>query len=753
MPLLAGKGKVGHNIREMQRAGHPHEQAVAAALHKANDAGAGVLLTHDDRALFLKRSDDGAHDHPGEWCCPGGSVEAGETPEQAARREFTEETGLTGLLTGDFTRVDEGDGFVTFRQNIGDEPTPTLNSEHIEARWAPLADPPQPLHPGVTATLKKLLGGEVMDAEWNESDHPRSEEGEFASTPGGKTEYVSSPTNNPTNMKPHREARAKAWEHANFLKGKGHEDVRVTKRDSLFTVPVSGRGQSFSTTFTVHHGQPKSGAQDRREYDDNGWFEVFDNPISSVGVYEYSEASVVEGGDPRKMVGVFRPPEELDNPETINSFRLMPWTDDHPSALLGSESKGLVPAEKKGVHGVIGEKVYFKHPTLYGNLKVFSESLKGKIPSKRELSCGYHCTFVPQDGVYEGKPYQYVQKNIRGNHVSSVDAGRMGAGVRVMDAAEYFTFALDMRVRVDPNWKETMRDDEQRDCLDADTLKFIEDSFGSLVGELERKGYSKAYATKVAGKVAAEKGDAGHHQSTDGDTTVAEKTEAELKRESEDRKAARDSKRSGLDAARAKDGMTSEEEEACDTAEAACDAEEDEDDKKDESKDARDRKSARDRRAGARDARKGTRDKKAAKDTKDVKDAADKAARDAAAKGKGMDAAEVETLVERKVNERVEARVAAIGPTLRKEEAAKNGLYARLSPIIGAFDAAEMTLPAMATYGLKKLGVTAEASDPVTALDFLLVGRAQAAPAPGVRAFAQDAAAGTTSVDGFFASL
>jgi 8-oxo-dGTP pyrophosphatase MutT (NUDIX family) len=595
------------------------------------NAAAGILLTHDDRALFLKRSPK-ARDHAGEWCCPGGSVEGGETLEEAARRETAEETGIAGLLTGDLTRIDEGSGFVTFRQNVGEEADPVLNDEHSDFRWAPMDDPPRPLHPGVAATLKKLLGGS---------------------------------------------------------------------------------------------------AQDRREWDTNGWFEVLDNPLSTVGVYQYSEASVRKGGDPNKMVGVYRPAEELDNEETIKSFRLTPWTDDHPDALLGPEDQGLVPAEQKGVHGVIGEKTYYRDGTLYGNIKVFSEALARKqAAGKRELSLGYRCDFVPCEGVHDGVPYQYVQKNIRGNHLSSVRAGRMGSGVRVLDAAEELTlcFALDLK-------EAAVRDDEQKDCLDADTLKFIEDSFGSLVSELEKKGYSSAYATKVAGKVAAEKGLTGHDSTPTGDTTVAEKTEAELKKEADDRKAARDSARSARDAKRSKDSMTSEEEEAECEREAAEDAEEEKEDEKedekDESKDARDRRSARDRRAGARDARRMARDKSA-------RDA--KAAKDALKGGKGMDAAEVNALVDAKVNE----RMAAIGPTLRREEASKNQLYARLSPIIGAFDHAEMTLPAMATYGLKKLGVTNEPADPVTALDFLLVGRSQA-PAVAIdprRGFAQDASVG-----------
>lgn len=35
MPLTPGKKNIGKNIREMEEAGHPHDQAVAASLRKA----------------------------------------------------------------------------------------------------------------------------------------------------------------------------------------------------------------------------------------------------------------------------------------------------------------------------------------------------------------------------------------------------------------------------------------------------------------------------------------------------------------------------------------------------------------------------------------------------------------------------------------------------------------------------------------------------------------------------------------------
>lgn len=54
--------------------------------------GVGAVLIHEGKVLLIKR---GKEPLRGRWVVPGGTVELGETLEQALVREVREETGLT----------------------------------------------------------------------------------------------------------------------------------------------------------------------------------------------------------------------------------------------------------------------------------------------------------------------------------------------------------------------------------------------------------------------------------------------------------------------------------------------------------------------------------------------------------------------------------------------------------------------------------------------------------------------------------
>lgn len=380
MPLVptATPEDVSRYLSELYRSGGDLVRAAELARNFAQGphVAAGILYRCGDSVLLLLRSAN-AGDFPLHWGFPGGGIEEGETAEQAALRESQEEIGQAP--TDPLCVIDYDDGFTTFGLNIAEPFAPTLNPEHLGYVWAPLAALPQPLHPGVAATLARL--------------------------------------------------------------------------------PALGVGM------------------DGREYDGNGWFEIKANPISKAGIFPYSGRQLgLTGPDADRIFNVLRPPEELADPECVESFKLLPWIDDH--VMLGPVAQEMtdraLPAEKKGVQGVIGEEVFYKDGTLYANIKAFSSTLAALIEAgKRELSAGYRCIYDMTAGVWNGLRYDAIQRNIRGNHLALVTEGRMGPDVAVMD---HFTFTFDA--------KELEMAEENKGGEGGGAGSMTLEQVASLVGEL-----------------------------------------------------------------------------------------------------------------------------------------------------------------------------------------------------------------------------------------------------------------------------
>lgn len=228
-------------------------------------------------------------------------------------------------------------------------------------------------------------------------------------------------------------------------------------------------------------------AETSRQYDINGWPEIKGNPLSKVGIFDYPGFQISPELDQQKIYKIYRPEDELNNPETIDSFRLLPFTDDHE--MLGDPEEGFTSAEEKGVHGVIGEDVYFEDGYLKANLKIFSDALSDLISQgKKELSIGYRCLYDMTPGTYNGEHYDGIQREIRGNHLALVQEGRSGSDIAVLDQKHTFTFSLDSRSLImakEKQSKVSVKDEAETMKKDGDTMKAEDNDMEGRIGKIE----------------------------------------------------------------------------------------------------------------------------------------------------------------------------------------------------------------------------------------------------------------------------
>jgi len=126
---------------------------------------AGIIVRSNNKVLLCKRNSEGSL--PGYWSCPGGKMESGETPKEAAIREFMEETDLP--VYGDisfaaaikrYTRDgSEIKGLMyCYLLDVDDEIYPDLDNaidgdEHTECDYFGKEDLPEPM----TEQFNKLI--------------------------------------------------------------------------------------------------------------------------------------------------------------------------------------------------------------------------------------------------------------------------------------------------------------------------------------------------------------------------------------------------------------------------------------------------------------------------------------------------------------------------------------------------------------------------------------------------------------------
>lgn len=153
---------------------------------------------------------------------------------------------------------------------------------------------------------------------------------------------------------------------------------------------------------------------------ENGWLRA-EGIVARTGVQEYRRA---DGTVLREL----RLPAEVFRPEALDGLAMAPVTDEHPPTMLDSSNTGLY------ARGHLGERIESVDGRLVkASLLITDAALVEKILSGRqaELSVGYLCDLEQSPGVWNGEPYDCVQRRITPNHVAITARARGGPELRV----------------------------------------------------------------------------------------------------------------------------------------------------------------------------------------------------------------------------------------------------------------------------------------------------------------------------------
>lgn len=172
-------------------------------------------------------------------------------------------------------------------------------------------------------------------------------------------------------------------------------------------------------------------APSARRIDDNGYLHVSACPISKACINPYYGREIPGaaelGLNPTGIYYGYRDPDELAKAaETFNGLPL----------LLEHHFDSADEPQKEHRVGATGTDTTFDAPYLRNTISVQDADAIGKIERGefKELSCSYRYTpdFTP--GEVDGVAYDFIMRDLKGNHVALVPRGRAGSDVAVADS-------------------------------------------------------------------------------------------------------------------------------------------------------------------------------------------------------------------------------------------------------------------------------------------------------------------------------
>jgi 8-oxo-dGTP pyrophosphatase MutT (NUDIX family) len=477
MPLESGSSSavIGRNIAELMKAGKPRAQAAAIAYRKAGETGANDMSPQDWRGLlhgllefFTEESKE--PEHASDVRDPSGAMteaERAEAGRNAKSRAEMPEGVFLAPAERKYPVKEKRDGEWAYSRNL-------LLAAAREARMhghEDLARQADKIRQGMTndgsahaaGTIYAAPDGDVLllRRSSSEANYP----GHWA-LPGGKGEEGETPEQTaqreaieemgiapngvrklldkkatPTGMTFHTFVQpvdekfvpALNDEHSGYAWapiGQLPEPMHPAVKSVLSKMAMDGAVRS--------EGLALDRSPENRIKTEDGHLHVKQNHLSKAAVNPYLGKEIpgyqALGLDPDKVYNLFRHPDELKKAvSTANGLPLLlkhepSSADDHPRDItvgaLGTESK-------------------MNGPYLDNSLSIWDgEGIKAvESGAQKELSMGYHYRPDMTPGVYEGKNYDGVMRDLRFNHAALVPEGRAGSDVVVGDSKEEINMA------------------------------------------------------------------------------------------------------------------------------------------------------------------------------------------------------------------------------------------------------------------------------------------------------------------------
>src|SRR5699024_3509163 len=155
---------------------------------------------------------------------------------------------------------------------------------------------------------------------------------------------------------------------------------------------------------------------DKAYYTDEGY--LADRPVlTSTGIFEYTNP---DGSIRREL----RLPEEVFRPESLKSYRGKPIVITHDAGIITKDN-----VHENSVVTILSEG-YRSGNNVVADI-VIHDTDAMKNAGLKELSLGYNLDLDETPGVWNGQPYDAIQRNIIINHLALVMDARAGDQARL----------------------------------------------------------------------------------------------------------------------------------------------------------------------------------------------------------------------------------------------------------------------------------------------------------------------------------